>query len=104
MWRWAAILFLGSLLSGCYSDQEQQLGRCKADAQNRYPIATWDFGDRRQESVALCMEANGYRLTRFEKSCNIGENRLVDGSLYAVCYQPMSPISRALFHIEMMFY
>ncbi len=86
-----AVLF-ALLLSGCYSDIEQNMGACKLRAQSEFPAATWLLGDKRQETVMLCMEAAGYRLERYQRQCP-DRSRIQDGVLLPECYAPMGFLS-----------
>jgi hypothetical protein len=56
MSRFLPLLLLGLLLSGCYSDQKQQLGECDLQAQQQSKD-TVDY-------ISLCMRAHGYEVVQ----------------------------------------
>lgn len=87
MKRFAPLVLLA--LTGCFSVQEQNLGKCKLAAQNKFPDEFgWYIGGGKQAYVELCMEAAGYRLNRFQSFCP-HRYAIEDGAVFAECYVPM---------------
>jgi hypothetical protein len=98
--RRCLILLLALPLTGCFADQQLQLGRCMVDAESKYPNATWWVGGERQNYVWLCMAANGYELNRWQKSCRALISPTPDTVLYPQCYQPVGKFVSLLYKLE----
>lgn len=82
-------LLLGLFLSGCYSDQKQQLSACEFDEHARSPQTAQDLDI--PNFVALCMRAHGYEIV--PKDCPVGFQPTNMGPMQAIepsCYEPMS--------------
>jgi hypothetical protein len=82
----AAGLMVG--LSGCSSDQQQQLGECKLEFSNRFPGEQNPFSIQRLNYLTNCMQAAGYQFDL--DSCNASSYNLYED---AWCYAPMGYVS-----------
>ena len=62
--RWLALLPISFLLTGCYSDQKQQVSSCELEAKQHVaidePLEIQD--NESSEYIELCMQAHGYEV------------------------------------------
>jgi hypothetical protein len=87
------------LLSGCYADQQQALGKCMLQATNKYPSDDWSVAGRKQGYTTLCMQAEGYDLKRWQNGCP-EHFRISDGPTIASCYAPFGTVSAWLTKLQ----
>lgn len=85
------------LLSGCYADQQQSLGKCMLQANDKFPKSNWELGSDKEQYTRICMESEGYRAAWIQSGCN---KSYKDATLIAECYLPFGTVATWLTKLQ----
>jgi hypothetical protein len=96
-WKWLLFPVLGTLLSGCFDDQERVLSQCELAGRRAFAHEDLETGPRLEEYIVGCMRNAGYDWSLLPGRCAPKYQTVVN----PYCYEPQGWMARLSYKTEL---